>query len=178
MRSLPNNFHWWKFHAWSCVQLNYPGNFLGRNNHARGEIFIFMHENINFVHEILIFMPENKKFSSMKFSCHDFVMHDTFCSGLELGIITPRPRWIPFTENKTGANYGCALHTGEAAAAVWYVLMFTPYTCTAGPSDQLPGRRDERCSPTAVQSFNSCTRHPDVHQFPVVKTLVDNMSKK
>ena len=37
-------------------------------------VFIFMHD-------AFIFMYENKKFPCMKFSCHDFFMHGTFCTG-------------------------------------------------------------------------------------------------
>ena len=55
------------------LQLNYPGKFLGRKNHAQGEVLIFMHENlISIIHE-------NKTFS-----CHDFFMHETFFTGCEL----------------------------------------------------------------------------------------------
>ena len=51
----------WNFHAYNWVQPNYSWKFLGWKVHARGEIFIFMHGFIIFMHEKFIF-------SSMKSS--------------------------------------------------------------------------------------------------------------
>ena len=42
-------------------------NFWGEKNHARGEIFIFMHENFIFIHE-------NKKFQENEVFMHEIFM--------------------------------------------------------------------------------------------------------
>ena len=58
-------------------------NFVGKKimSGPRGEIPIFIHGNLTFMHQNVIFMLGNVILPCMKFLCHDFFIHETFCMG-------------------------------------------------------------------------------------------------
>ena len=82
MKVLPQYYHGWKCHAWRYVQPNCPLTFLGRKNHARGEILYFHTWKYHFhAWKYGIYMHhDNMKFSCMEFSCHDSFMHESVCT--------------------------------------------------------------------------------------------------
>ena len=63
---LPKIVHGWKFHAWSCVQPNYPRKIYGAIKSCQSRNFHAW--KLHFIHESFIFMRGNFIFSCMKVS--------------------------------------------------------------------------------------------------------------
>ena len=64
MKLLPKYFHTWEFHAWNSVARFPIKKILGRKNHPRSKVFIFVHRNGML--EYVVFIHGNFTFSCMK----------------------------------------------------------------------------------------------------------------
>ena len=124
-----------RFHAWSCVHPTYPWKFLGRNNHARGDVFIFMHGHIikmksscmkiwNFHAWKFIFMHES--FMPQFFHAWNFFTGFVYLL-ISLHYICPERSLCRITSSKMCiclffmlVNISCFNCVGRLAASTWF----------------------------------------------------------